>query len=528
MRISRESSARWGASRADDGQGHHPWPKAIAPDTEPVITWPASRRADDAHVAAWERFRGADPESILPWGARIRANASDSRAPWVVARRSDLAERIAGVSPPARAVDVDACEPWGKFRVADVFQCLVGTVIAARPSDLIFAALWWRTALRGDALTWIPWGKGRRIEGGVIIIIEPPDPETPVDGAIIYPARRAYIVINTAALRRVSNNLALPASAVSVSIDFQSAHWSWNATMPLSALGNLERDQPGMPVEIEAMINGTSWRLAVERIEESEQFGAASLRVGGRGIAAELSDPVYPIVQHDNVASAANARQLAEQALSFNGVPLGWSLDWQAADWLIPAGAWLFSGTPMAAVARLAEAAGAYVQPARDTRTLHVLPRYPVKPWEWGSAAAGAVLPAEATLVRGASHQDKPDYNLVVVRGEAGGIEGRVKRAGTAGDRPAPMIVDPLATHVDAITGRGIAVLGDTGPQVITRLETGVLTAGGVIPVGTMLSFTRGASSLTGLVRGLSVSASAARGRDPVMVRQTVEVEFHG
>lgn len=526
-RISRESSARWGASRPDDAQGHHTWPRPIAPDPTPVIPWGTSRRSDDAHVAAWSKFRAADPELILPWGARIRANAPESRAPWVVARRSDLFRRIDGYSVPALAVDTAARAPWSTFRVADMFQRLVGTLIAARPSDLIFDALW-RTALPGDVLSWIPWGKGRRIEGGVIIIIEPPDPETPVGGAIIYPVRGAYIVINTAALRRVSNNLALPASAVSVSIDFQSAHWTWNATMPLAALDDLQRDQPGVPVELEATINGTSWRMVVERIEESEQFGSASLRVGGRGIAAELSDPVYPVVQHDNVATAMTARQLAEQALSFNGVSLGWSLDWQAPDWLVPAGAWLFSGTPLAAVVRIAEAAGAYVQPARDTRTLRVLPRYPVKPWEWATASAGAVLPAEATLVRSASHQDKPEYNLVVIRGEVGGIEGRIKRAGTAGDRPAPMIVDALATHVDAVTGRGIAVLGDTGPQVIAQLETGVLDTVGVIPVGTLLNFTRGASSQIGLVRGLAVSATASRGKEPTKVRQSLEVELHG
>lgn len=526
-RISREASASWKASRADDAERHHRWPTPIAPDPAPVIPWGTSLRGDDQHAAPWAKAHPADPEPILPWGTRTPSNTDDARAPWVIARRSDLARQIDAFSAPALALEADAWAPWGRFHQADTLQRVCGVDVASVPADMAFDAFW-RAALQGDVLTWIPWAKGRRVEGGVIVIIDPPDPETPVDGAIIIPVRKAYIVINSASIRRVSNNLPLPASALSVSIDFQSAHWSWSATMPLSALSNLERDQPGVPVELEATINGTVWRLAVERKDEDERFGGGLLSVGGRGIAAELSDPVYPIVQHDNVANAANARQLAEQALSFNGVSLGWSLDWQAADWLIPAGAWLFSGTPMAAVARLAEAAGAYVQSAPDTRTLRVLPRYPVKPWEWGSAAAGAVLPAEATLVRGASHQDKPGYNLVVVRGETGGIEGRVKRAGTAGDRPAPMIVDPLATHMDAITGRGIAVLGDTGPQVITRLETGVLTAGGVIPVGTLLSFTRGASSQMGLVRGLSVSATAARGRSPTVVRQTLEVEFHG
>lgn len=350
----------------------------------------------------------------------------------------------------------------------------------------------------------------------------------PGPGQLVIPVLRYYIVINTAVLRRVSNNLPLPASAISISIDSTSVHWTWSASLPLAALGDLERDAPGRPVELSAEINGVEWRLLVESYDEDEQFGSSALRIGGRGIAAELSDPVYPVVQHDNVASAMTAQQLADQALTINGVPLGWALDWQAPDWLVPAGAWLFSGTPLAAVARLAEAAGAYVQPAPAARTLRVLPRYPVKPWEWPSAPAGAVLPAAATLQRGASHIDKPDYNVVIVRGLAGGIGARVKRAGTAGDRAAQMIVDPLITHVDAAAGRALAVLGDTGPKVVTRIDTGVLDSVGVIPVGTLLDWQRDGVSRKGLVRGLSVSASGSRGREPLIVRQQLEVEFNG
>ena len=349
-------------------------------------------------------------------------------------------------------------------------------------------------------------------------------------GPVVIPVLRYYIVINSASLARVSNNLPLPVTGLSLSIDSDSAHWTWSASLPLRSLADLEPDAPGELVELEAIVNGLPWRLAVERVRETERFGSASLSIGGRGIAAELSDPTYPVMSHDNVASAMTAQQLAADALSINGVPLGWSLDWQAADWLVPAGAWVHSGTPLDAVVRIAAAAGAYVQAAPGSRALRVLPRYPVAPWEWSGATPALVLPASAVLERGTEHVNRAAYNLVYVSGQAGGVLARVKRAGSAGDRAAQMIVDGLVTHADAARGRGLEVLGNTGAQQIVTLETGILPDSGAIHVGTLMDWTRGAVARRGLVRSLSVTASVPTGasKDPVKVRQTIGVETHG
>ena len=223
------------------------------------------------------------------------------------------------------------------------------------------------------------------------------------------------------------------------------------------------------------------------------------------------------------------ARQAAAAALSINGVPLGWSLDWQAADWLLPSGVWVHSGTPLNAVVRIAEAAGAYVQAAPDTMTLRVLPKYPVAPWDWATATPAVILPASAVLQRGAEHIAKSRYNAVYVVGQAQGIRARIKRAGTAGDVVAQTVVDPLITHADPARGRGLAVLGDTGLQKRITLETGILPASGVIHVGTLMDWTRDAVTRRGLVRSLAVRAAVpSTGSDPIQVRQTIVVETHG
>lgn len=343
------------------------------------------------------------------------------------------------------------------------------------------------------------------------------------------PTLRTYIVINTAGLTRVSNATPIPVFGLTVSIDADSAHWTWSASVPLRSLADLEPDAPGQAVELRAQVNGETWNLLLLSVRESERFGAASLQIGGRGIAAELSAPIFPAGSRTNDADAT-AQQLATAALTLNGAPLGWTLDWQCADWLVPAGVWMHNGTPLDAVVRIAEAAGAYVQAHPSARTLRVLPRYPTAPWSWASAAADIVLPAAAVLERGVEHITRAGYNVVYVSGEAGGILGRVWRDGTAADQPAQMITDALITHPDAARGRGLAVLGNTGAQQLITLETGILPASGVFHVGKMLDWTRGAAARRGIVRGVSVAASVPSGasKAPVVVRQTVEVESHG
>lgn len=347
-------------------------------------------------------------------------------------------------------------------------------------------------------------------------------------GALIIPTLRAYIVVNSATLTRVSNNLRLPLRDISISGDADSVHWTWSATLPLRALVDLEPDAPGQLVELEARLNDMPWRLLVEKRTESERFGSGSLRISGRGIAAELSAPGAASTPRNNLLSAQTAQQLAADALTINGVSNGWTLTWQGADWLLPAGLWAHTGTPMEAVLRLAEAGGAYVLPAPAARSLAVLPRYPAAPWEWASLAPGVVLPAAATLERGSEEIVRPGPNIVFVCGRD--LNARVRRAGSAGDRPAQMIVDPLTAHADAARQRGLAALAEASSHRMWQLETGILPGYGVIQIGTVLDWVRGSATRRGIVRGLAVAASLPSGasKDPVKVRQTLGVEIHG
>lgn len=338
-------------------------------------------------------------------------------------------------------------------------------------------------------------------------------------GTQAVPILRTYIVVNTISLHRVANNVSLPALALSLSIDADTWAWGWRASLPASSLDAV-LPEAGAPVELEATINGVSWRLLAEKVQRDRHFGEARITVSGRGIAARLGSPTASAISRHN-DSEMTAQQLAVAALTNNGVGIGWTLDWQMADWLVPAGIWSHSGTHIDAVTRIAEAAGGYVQADRSNPTLHVLPRYPVAPWAWGSVTPAFVLPAAATVKEAVEWVDKPNYNAVFVSGESAGIIGQVRRAGSAGDLVAPMVTDALITHADAARGRGIAILGDTGRSQRMSLETPIFEAVGIYPVGSFVRFDDGAESRLGLVRAIAINAGL-----PV-VRQIIEVECH-
>ena len=479
----------------------------------------------DAAVAVphQELLRTNRPALVLPCsdGAPLHADASDrwidlfrTRRPapnilWAEARRFGLSLTPAfGAGRPIRR---DTVIPWQEARRPPPGVSLVivvppgghvpcyhpipGEPVILRFKDRLPASL----DLRFHCPNWTPPG------GGTVVI----------------PILRAYIVHNDVILRRTSNNLILKALSLSLSIDADSWTWGWSASLPDSHLDDVLYTAGDAPVEFEAVINGVHWLLLGEKVRRDRRFGSGRIALSGRGIAAELGAPYAPAVSRSNPGDLT-AQQIMDAALLINGVGIGWTLNWGLVDWLVPAGVWNHTGSHIEAIARVAEAGGGYVQASRAAKTLNILPRYPVLPWDWeNSVVPDFSLPAAVTTTEGVEWQDNPDWNAVYVSGEQAGILAQVLRQGTAGDLAAPMIVDPLNTHADASRQRGSAVLGTAGRILRQTLETPILPGIGLYPVGSFVEFADGATTRLGMVRGVSVTANLPR------VRQTIEVECH-
>lgn len=359
----------------------------------------------------------------------------------------------------------------------------------------------------------------REQDGTTTLVFGCPDKEPPETGeTIIIPIREIYTVINTLTLTELDGT-PVPAEDFSASIDADSWTWSWSTRIPASALAQVRPDS-STRVELIATINGESLRVLVENIQRERRWGEAWLRVSGRGRAAFLAAPLAPVTQYTNT-SAMTAQQALSATLTTNGVPIGWTIDWQIEDWQIPAGIWSHNGTWIDAAKRIAEAGGAYVQSHDTDQTLRILPRYPTAPWIWSSSTPDIALPEDVVEVEGIEWQEKPDYNAVWVHGGEQGRADRIIIGTTGGTNPAPTIVDELATDPAMTRQRGLALLGDTGKQAQISLRLPVLPETGMIRPGTLIEYQEQGNTRRGLVRSLSISHNRPE------LWQTIGVETH-
>lgn len=340
-------------------------------------------------------------------------------------------------------------------------------------------------------------------------------------GTVIVPIRRTYMVLNDVSLRRVTGNIPLPATGMSITLDHASWTFGFSAGLPASAMQYLGKETDGSPALLEASVNGQAFRFLAENFSRSRQFARADFAVRGRGKAAVLDDPYAPQMSFTS-ATNRTIQQLMLHVLSVNGVSLGWDVDFGITDWLVPGGTWAYQGSHIAALNDIAGAAGAYLQPHPTDDTLRLLPLYPTAPWDWGGVTPDFILPSAVVSQESIEWLDKAAYNSVIVAGTtSGGILADVKRAGTAGDLPAPMVTHALITHADAGRQRGLAALGDTGAQARVGLRLPVLPATGIILPGKFVSYVDGSTTRFGLTRGVDVQIT------PGEVWQTLTVETH-
>lgn len=349
------------------------------------------------------------------------------------------------------------------------------------------------------------------------------DPEQP-GALIVVPTRDVYMTLNAVTLKRLSDNLILPAQGIELSIDADSYTWGWSASFAgaeeVALVETALAPDTGDPVEVELSINGQAIRLLTDPISRERRFARKTLRVPGRGLAAELDAPSAPQMVFSQ-ASDRTAAQLAEEALQVNGVGIGWGVDWQLTDWYVPGGNWSHQGTHISAVMEIAAAAGGYVQPHMTSRTLRILPRYPAAPWDWPDMEPDIELPVAPVTVEGIEWVRMPAYNRVYVFQEGGSVRGRVTRAGTDGATEAPQIAHPLITAGDAVLQAGTAALSNTGKQAMVSLRLPVLEETGLILPGKLVRYVDGSKTRLGLVRSTSVSWER-----PVL-RQTIKLETH-
>lgn len=339
---------------------------------------------------------------------------------------------------------------------------------------------------------------------------------------VIIPILKVYLTMDTASLCLLPLCTNVHVLSMTIATDADSWAWTLSAELPATELAKVSPVN-GDPAEVRATINGVVWEFIIEEVSRSREFGKATLSVRGRSRTAYLAAP-YAAQQTWSPNADTLAYQLAQDAL-----PYGYGLDWTLGmdpfnEWLVTAGAWSLSGTPLEAVLDIASAVEAVVQSHKTDEHLIVGSRYPVAPWAWGAATPDYAIPLDVVRQEGMEWQEKPKYNRVFVSGENQGLVAQVTRALSAGDIIAPTAVHKAITHQYAAHERGLSILANTGRQALVSMETALIPSLGldVILPGKLVQIgDAGEGNWRGLVRGVEIVAGRPK------VTQKIEIERH-
>ncbi|PKM17405.1 MAG: hypothetical protein CVV11_19800 [Gammaproteobacteria bacterium HGW-Gammaproteobacteria-15] len=353
------------------------------------------------------------------------------------------------------------------------------------------------------------------IGGGLI----PPLPDLPtIDTTqpITPTRRRSYIMQPQLRCYRVSDNQ---------EINIISANWSisrsqWGATINLQCGSKGDKDllfAGGIEQEFKLVINGYEFFGLAESFNYSGEFGSNSYTVVGRSSVAELASPHAPARSYSNATSKGVAALISDELTG-----TGWSYDFGMTQFNVPAGVFSYvNKTRIEAIAQIAAAIGGMVYPDGDTKTIHIRPQWPVTPWAIASATPAVSVHDDVILALNSSPASTPLFNAVFVRGEQQGQSAKVRRTGTAGDKLAADIVDPLMVDSQALRQRGTAELANSGRKDSVQLTLPIMDLLPPLIPGQVLGVTWQTETYKTLVD--SVQITAQRGQNGTLtVRQNV------
>lgn len=409
------------------------------------------------------------------------------------------------------------------------------------------------------------WQDARRPPAGLSVVVPPPvtppdpcyDPETlgrleftepwanngklvficirgqvgPSAPLYILPSRY-YMAVHSLTAHRLPDMQPVRIFGATIRADKGSIGWTLNVSATRAAFDQLapvgsERAQ--LLIELD----GLQFSGIVGARMFDEEFGGRGCSITVSSRTMLLAGPRARVTQR--VATLdRTAQQLALEALDLSG----FALDWGLSDWLVPAGAWSHSGTPLGAVQTIVETAGGYLQSHRTAATLQA--RHPYRdlplggggtlsgaPWNWDyiDVVPDVELPPGVLTRISAEEDDGPDVNGVYLQGTHWGNWALYKRLGTAADKLASPVTDALLTAEAAHRQRGRSIVGQAGRKQRLTYELPLITSGasapGVLDVGQLVQINE-STPWRGMVRSVSVSAPVNR-----EVRQTIEIERH-
>lgn len=332
--------------------------------------------------------------------------------------------------------------------------------------------------------------------------------------------RRTYMTLNSASLVRWPDLTPLPCTAMTIETDFDSWCWSLTATLAGPAAFALVQPNP-LACEVQATVNGQVWRFLLDVPSTNRSFNSNRVTLKGRSRSAWLHDPYTPNSNRSE-DQAREMVQLAEAALDNTG----WTINWQLANWVVPAGRYNSMNTPIGVLIRLVNTTddGLYTDPT--LQVISAVKRWPVASWLLDGETMDLLIPEAAVLSLTQSPVYSQPYNGVYVSGTSHGALALVKIAGTNGalqpDEPLTheLICDEAGV---AARARGLNVLSNSGAGWEMDAETLFAPSADpefpLVPPGKIVSI----AGMKGISRSCRISVSRSGGA--LSVRQSIGLE---
>ncbi len=486
---------------------HAAWGSSAAHESTVRLPIQDAARHEEIVRALWGDISEQHGEVVrLPW-QKATAHDETYRAPW-----ADISEQHGTVTELS----------WGVATAHNVAISLAWGTLAKHARS---ATLVWKALAKRNALIALPWGRfGQHGNGYVTPWPVDPNPGDPGSEPISVPILPVYFMIPTMSAVRLPERTEVKLLSATLGTDGASWGWTFSASMPATDLPLVNPSTHTDPVELEVTINGYVWTVLVEGCDDQRRFGLKTANIRGRSRSAVLAADYAP-PRSRTQTSDRTASQLADEEL----VGTGWTLVWDALDWLVPGGTFSYADlAPIDALVQIAASVGARIETDRAALELRAVPSYDISPWEWGAATPYAILPANIVAGADGSWQGGPNANGVYVYSENAGFGALVRITGTAGEIQVPMVVDRLTVSADPARERGRQELARASKIKTETVSVPLMPSPadpGLIPLGALLEIDDGSATWRGQCMGVRIDAS--RSGTAFSVRQQLQVERH-
>lgn len=551
-----ENRLRWGCGTARDLARQADWDTVPAKEIHARIYWETTQSADNGALSSWKDIPTKDINADIRWDHSIQSRDTRLRliynpmpgqkerhaqARW--GRVDELGTRFDEKAELKRTLYIPNSLPlvfgfcgkrYNSSKNGPLFFdfLYVPPARAIQPVDSQANRIRWGTAKQINTALRLRWGWGiptdprptgivyPDYDGPVIVIPDEPDEPDLQD---------TYMIANTVSVCVMPNCTPIDVTNISIDLDIDSHSWAFSASLfGAASLQQVMPDALGQKT-IAVTINGHAWLFVIESYTSAGKFPFERYTIKGASRTQMLAEPYAPKRSAVNAVSI-NARQAAEDQLLNTGFSITWdSINENPVDWSIPAGALTYQDqTAMQVISRIAESIGAVVRPSQASDELAILPRYREAVWSWHAALVERIVPHQIVTDIAGDWSPQPTWNSCYVSGTTHGVAVDVRRAGTAGDKPAPDVFDDLITSEQAARARGIAEICKGGNQEIVSLTLPLFppekAPGLVLPA--MLCEVRPHN--TANWRGLNLATSiSASGTGASNVRMTIRLERH-